>query len=133
MEQQTEGYVVSETPPYEIVRSPLMTEDDLHELKETCEMLDLYYNSERFKKSIAFLFTKIPPYSLFQGLSGAFSSSSYERKNFSSTRQCDLLYEYGKKILSEEDAQTLEELIYDDFILSGNTRRWHKWIKREKK
>ena len=133
MATQTEGYVVREEPPYEIVRSPLMTEEDLAELKRTCEMLDLYYNSERFKSSMAYLFTKSTPYALFSGLAQAFALSPYENKNFSSTRQCDLLFEHGKTFLTKEEAAELEECIYNDFIASGNTRKWHKWIKTEKK
>lgn len=133
MEKEADGYVVRKDPPYEIVSSPLMSENDLAELKRTCEMLDLYYNSERFKKSIAFLLEKVAPYELFSGLSDAFLSSPYEWKSFSSTRQCDLLYEYGKNILSGEDVRLLEERIYDDFIISGNTRKWHKWIKKSNK
>lgn len=133
MERESAGYVVRSEPPYEIVRSPEMSESDLIELKETCEMLDLYYNSERFKRSMAFLLTKRAPYELFRGLADAFSSSPFEKRYFSSTRQCDLLFDYAKTFLSEEDVPVVERLIYEDFAADGNVRKWHRFLKKEEK
>lgn len=130
MAENAQGYVVNDFPPYEIVSSPCMTEEDLAELKDVSEMLDLYYNSERFQKSISFLLDEIKPYTLFLSLSKLFLSLGYEKKTFSATRQCDLLFEFGKSVLPAEKIKVLEECIYDDYILSGNTRKWHRWLKR---
>ena len=93
-------------------------------------MLDLYYNSGRFSKSIRFLTEKLPPHVVFRGLAEEYEEKNVVKSSFSSFAQCDLLFGYGKKVLSEKDAETLEMLIYEDFIAAGNLRKWHRHLSR---
>ncbi|MBR1625141.1 MAG: DUF4080 domain-containing protein [Clostridia bacterium] len=128
---ERDGYVVENTPPYEIVSSPCMTENDLKELKKVEWALNTYYNSDRFHDSIRFLLGKTKSgFDTFLSLYGFFEKSGFEKKNLSSSRQCDLLFSYGESILDEENKNILERLIYDDFIRAGNVRRWHKWLSK---
>ena len=57
-----------------------------------------------------------------------FEKENYDFKTFSASKQSDLLYAYGKEKLNKEETEKLEKLIYEDYLKSGNTRKWHKWI-----
>ena len=123
-----DGYTVNEFPPYEIVSSPRMSAEDLKQLKKTVKFLDIYYNSHRFDGSINFLSSKIKPSEIFSELAEKFEKENYDFKTFSASKQSDLLYAYGKEKLNKEETEKLEKLIYEDYLKSGNTRKWHKWI-----
>lgn len=132
-ETQDKGYRTEQEPPYEILCSPDMTEDDLAELKKTEWTLNLFYNSDRFHTSIRFLLDRSEnAYELFLSLEEAFRKTGFEKKNLSSSRQCDLLYEYGKERFRKEDVEILEKKIYEDYVSAGNVRKWHKWLFRQK-
>lgn len=126
----SDGFITENEPPYEVKSTPYMSESDLAELKKTVSMLDLYYNSGRFSKSIRFLTEKLPPHVVFRGLAEEYEDKNVVKSSFSSFAQCDLLFGYGKKVLSEKDAETLEMLIYEDFIAAGNLRKWHRHLSR---
>ena len=123
-----DGYTVNECPPYEIISSPRMSAEDLKQLKKTVKFLDIYYNSHRFDGSINFLSSKIKPSEIFSELAEKFEKENYDFKTFSASKQSDLLYAYGKEKLNKEENEKLEKLIYEDYVKSGNTRKWHKWI-----
>ena len=131
--ERKDEYVTEKKPPYEVLRSPYMSEEDFAELKKAEWALNVFYNSDRFHSSIRFLLDRVESaYETFLALEKAFSLSGFERKNLSSSRQCDLLFDYGKTVLSEQDLTIFENLIYEDFIAAGNVRKWHKWIKKGK-
>ena len=123
-----DGYVIENTPPYEIVSSPQMTEEDLKELKKAEKILNIYYNSGRFKKSMDFILQKISPYSFFLSLALFYEKNDVKKVTLSAKKQSDLLYEYCALIFSQSDLSETEKRIYEDFIDSGNVRKWHKWI-----
>lgn len=125
-----DGYQISPVPPYEIISSPDMSSDDLAELKVVEKYLNTYANSGRFKGTVDYLIPKFfEPYDFFLSLGNFINSSEKYVKNFSSSRQCDALFEFLSVHLSECDLFKAEELIYRDFIASGNVRKWHKWLK----
>ena len=131
--ENADGYKVSPLPPYEIISSPDMSEEDVKELKNVSEMLDLYYNSGRFVKIMNFILDKFSPYSFFLGISRFYSEKSYSKRTLSALGQSDALYEYLSTILDGDALGEAERLIYDDYILAGNVRKWHKWIEKTKK
>lgn len=131
--ENADGYKVSPLPPYEIISSPDMSEEDVKELKNVSEMLDLYYNSGRFVKIMNFILDKFSPYSFFLGISRFYSEKSYSKRTLSALGQSDALYEYLSTILDGDALGEAERLIYEDYILAGNVRKWHKWIEKTKK
>lgn len=130
--KNADGYTVSSVPPYEIISSPDMSEEDVKELKNVSEMLDLYYNSGRFAKTMNFILDKFSPYSFFLGIYRYFSEKSYSKRTLSALGQSDALYEYLSTLMDGESLMTAERLIYEDYVLSGNVRKWHRWLEKNK-
>ena len=128
--ENCDGYVVSDFPPYEIVSSPSMTEEDLQELKKAEKTLNIYYNSGRFKLSMNYILSKVLPYTFFLGLATFYEKNDVNKINLSAKKQSDLLFEYCSEIFSKSTLSEIENLIYDDYVASGNVRRWHKWIRK---
>ena len=49
------GYIFDEEPPYEVISNNYISYDELIRIKEIEELLELYYNSHHFEKSIEFI------------------------------------------------------------------------------
>lgn len=49
------GYIYSPLPPYEIISNKYMSTNDLNEIHCTEEMLEIYYNSNKFKNTFDYL------------------------------------------------------------------------------
>ena len=125
------GYVFDPNPPYEIKSSPALSTDDVLLLKNVEYMLNVYYNSGRFTKSISYLFDIYKsPFDLFLDIYNFFIEKQIEKQKFEPYQQCDLLYEFATRFLDEKQLKTLEKHIYFDYISSGNIRRWHRWMKK---
>ncbi len=48
-----EGYAFSSTPPYTILRTPNLSFDEIGHIEDVSRLLDLYFNSRRFTRSLA--------------------------------------------------------------------------------
>ena len=75
-----------------------------------------------------FILQKISPYSFFLSLALFYEKNDVKKVTLSAKKQSDLLYEYCALIFSQSDLSETEKRIYEDFIDSGNVRKWHKWI-----
>ncbi|MEG2014458.1 MAG: DUF4080 domain-containing protein, partial [Clostridia bacterium] len=135
MEKQSDGYEVGSMPPYEVLSSPMLTYNEILQLKEAEHMLERYKNSGRFVESIAFLLPKyFSPYEFFLGIA-RYTESVMKGKVVSSYYQSNLLYEYATKeviIDSEDDyssfCSALACAIASDYKNSGNARAWKKRV-----
>ena len=128
IERMRDNYVVQESAPYEIFSSKWLSFDDILELKEVENMLNLYYNSGRFKESVEYLLGAFSPYQLFYLLSQFYKKMGAHSKNLSAKAHCDMLFEFAKKAAAAQGRQVflekLKELINEDYLNSGNLRKW---------
>lgn len=130
IEKEDRDYVISPVPPYEIISSPDMSSDDLAKLKIVEKSLNQYANSGRFSRTMDYLIPKFfTPYEFFLALGNFIKNTDRYSVNFSSSRQCDALFEFLSTRLNESDLNEAEKLIYLDFVNAGNVRKWHKWLK----
>ncbi len=61
---EKEGYVYSDSPPYKISSTPWLSQDEIEEIEIIGRLMDLVYNSGRFKASIDII-SGIMPLSVF--------------------------------------------------------------------
>lgn len=130
LQKNSEGYTSFKTSPYEIINTPHLSYKDVLELKGVEDLLELYYNSGRFKKSIGYLIDCYQsPYILFKDLANFYKRLSFNRRNTQPKTQCDLLLDYITKIKSvdvaEVDCNFAKSLIAEDYYTSGNIREWY--------
>lgn len=119
--------VYSDEAPYEILHSPALSFWDIAELKEAEEMLELYYNSGRFIRSVAMILDRVSPYEVFSGLYRTMKKKNSDRMSLSARQQCDIIYSYGREIFSSDsDTDALFSAVNEDFAADGNVRVWRK-------
>lgn len=128
MERQRENYLIQNSAPYEVYASEWMSFEDMLELKGVEKMLELYYNSGRFRKSIDFLLENFAPYQLFFSLAEFYKKKGADRKNLSANAHCDMLFDFARENagLKEGLLDKISELINEDYLNSGNIRKWKR-------
>jgi len=131
MAKNSEGYSVSEYSPYEIYSSPELSFEDVIELKNVNTVLEIYYNSGKFKNSLAYLIDGCEDvYGIFLSLYNFSVEKGCVLNNLSFNGKCDLLFLFGENIFSKngnsERLLDFERLIEQDFEEAGNNRKWRK-------
>ncbi len=103
MEKNAEslGIVYTKAPPYEILHTPWLSYEELCLLKSVEKVLDLYYNSHRFIKSLAFLLRFFnTPFDFFHALSVYFQDKGLNELNHSNEGYYRILYDFAASSLS---------------------------------
>ena len=116
------GMVYSPYPPYEILKTNTVSYDEMLKLKKIEEMVDKYYNSQKFNNILKYLVVKFDtPFDFYQSLSEFFDKKGYFNKNIGNNEYYKVFLDFNMEIL-KEDASELMDLIKFDY-LSFNKRR----------
>ncbi|MEG0501577.1 MAG: B12-binding domain-containing radical SAM protein [Cellulosilyticaceae bacterium] len=74
------GIVYKEEAPYEVLYTDYLSYDEMIRLHNIEEMLERYYNSERFKTSLEYLYTLFDtPFDFYQALANYWEEKSYDK------------------------------------------------------
>jgi len=89
----------SPDPPYEVISTPWLSENELAVLRKCEDALDRTYNSGRFLLTLDYLINTvgITPFSLFCGIGGAVTGAGMSLGEYSAT-----LFKYLKSLTDEE-------------------------------
>lgn len=118
------GYVYRNYPPYEVISNSFIGYDDIIELKNIENVLDKYYNSGSFKKTVDFLFEKYESkYDLFYCIGKYFADNFPAGFSFSKQKLFDIMYECFKFF----DNDFVEALKYD-FLLCFRAAKRPYWF-----
>ena len=102
------GYVFSAYPPYEIIKNCYLSYAEISELKRVEDVLERFYNSGRFKRSLAKIETLFDtPYEMFMFLSDEFRIRKLTYKSVSTKVLYDLLSELFDDKISDFDRTLL--------------------------
>ncbi len=106
-----------QSPPYEIISSEYMSEDDLKELKKVEYIVDKLYNTNRFHFTLKYLFDKYnSPYQIFKEIADFF-----EEKNLYRGMSMNTIYETMLQFL--KNSSKAKDLLRLDFIVTNNSRK----------
>lgn len=116
------GIVYRDSPPYEVLYTKWLSYGELLRLKRIEEMVELYYNSGQFSKTLSVLAKRFAgPFSLFEAL-----AAYYERKGyFLNAPARSYRYQALLDFVTETDGERAElyrELLTFDFYLRENAR-----------
>jgi radical SAM superfamily enzyme YgiQ (UPF0313 family) len=130
-----QGTVTFGTPPYEVAFTPDLSFDDILKLKTAEEMLEIYYNSNRFPSAVNFLVPDyFSPFEFLLRLGEYYYKTYPERQNISQHAQCGLLFDFAAENISVENKKDflakLVDLINADYLSSGNIRKWRRSCNR---
>jgi len=150
-EKNNFNYVYTTYPPYEVLKNDFISYADLKKLKKVEAVLEFYYNSSRFKKSLDYLIQFYSsPFNFYDKLANYYEVNGLFDRKVSSEEQYDILAKFVienlcSKTINNDEENINEAFEYEkfiqylkyDFIQHFNTKReWMpqynpKWLKEK--
>ena len=116
--RETYGLCHSIYPPYEVLETPEISFAELAQLKQLEEVVEIYYNSGRFAKSLSFLLRRFPsPARFFLDLAHSIPDQAVGKYAY-----YDILFAFAEKS-AEPELEKLKWLIRADLCLNERPRR----------
>jgi radical SAM superfamily enzyme YgiQ (UPF0313 family) len=125
MEAEAEKWGIVHSPftPYEVLKTNDISYDELLLLKRAEEMVDKYYNSQKFGTIIRYFLPKFKTaFDFYLNLGNFFYEKGYFNRNIASTDYYKVFLEFNSEFL-QEDSETLKEIIKFDY-LKFNRKKW---------
>ncbi|WP_066895339.1 B12-binding domain-containing radical SAM protein [Clostridium nigeriense] len=124
------GMKYSPYPPYEILKTNHISYYELLKLKKVEEMVDKYYNSQKFNNIIKYLVKKFEtPFDFYYELGMYFEEKGYFNRNIGNSEYYRVFLDFNMEIL-KEDNFILKELIRFDYLNFNKKRGIPDFIKR---
>ena len=109
------GYVFSKNPPYEILQNHSLTNEEILRMKAVEDVLNRYYNSGRYGRTLSFLAEKSSaPWALYEDLSRWFLEKGLLGRGISARNASEELLAYAVNRYPEE-RETLCWCLLEDF------------------
>ncbi|OOB79879.1 MAG: hypothetical protein BEN18_02545 [Epulopiscium sp. Nuni2H_MBin001] len=116
------GIVYKDLPPYEVLYTNYITYDEIVLLHQVEEMLERYYNSNRFTTSLEYLFSLYnSEFDLFESLAKYWSLKQYDKVAHKKSAYYLLLLEFGQTV-QNCNIELLKELIRWDWLCHENLK-----------
>ncbi len=125
MIQETEkwGMIYSPYPPYEILCTDSMSYEEILKIKRIEEVVDKYYNSQKFGNILKYFVPKFKsPFDFYFELGIYFKDKGYLDRKISSSEYYKVFIDFAKDVL-QEDTGNLSEIIKFDY-LKFNKKKW---------
>lgn len=108
------GLIYGEKPAYEVLGTKWLSYDDILLLKGIEEMVEVYYNSGQFEKTIKGLQTCFSDsFSFYQALSEFYRDKGYGLAASSRIAKYEVLREFSEKYAAERHPEITELLVFD--------------------
>lgn len=123
-EKELYDYKYTSYPPYEILENKFISFEEITKLKNVEEMVDIFYNSARYKNSLKFVEEKFDtPFEFYFELSVYAKENGYMDRKISAEEWFDVLAKFYFENKFEDYAEFLKNLKTDHFNNFGNKRR----------
>ena len=123
-EKELYDYKYTSYPPYEILENKFISFEEITKLKNVEEMVDIFYNSARYKNSLKFVEEKFDtPFEFYFELSVYAKENGYMDRKISAEEWFDVLAKFYFENKFEDYAEFLKNLKIDHFNNFGNKRR----------
>ncbi|MDD7793011.1 B12-binding domain-containing radical SAM protein [Clostridium sp. 'White wine YQ'] len=123
-ESEKWGMEYSPYPPYEILRTSVLSYDEVIKLKKVEEMVDKYYNSEKFYNILNFFVNMFEtPFDFYYELGMFFEEKGYFNRNIGNVEYYKVFIDFYTEKLSGDKLLELKEIIKFDY-LSFNKKKW---------
>lgn len=116
------GMKFSPYPPYEILKTKDLSYEELLKLKKVEEMVDKYYNSQKFNNIINYLVKQFDnPFDFYYELGKYFDKKGYFNRNIGNSEYYKVFLDFNMEILNGDESYLKDIIKYD--YLSFNKRR----------
>ena len=110
------GIVYKSQPPYEVLSTPWLSFSDLLRLKAIEEMVEIYYNSHQFGRTLERLVPAFPSPFTFFGELARYYEGRQEGQKSSRARKYELLLDFAAERFPKEEARYRELLTIDYYL-----------------
>lgn len=118
------GIAFTSEPPYEVLCTDWLSYGDILELKQVEEMVEVYYNSGQFEKSIEFLEKYFDtPYELYRALGKFYGERFQNGEKHTRLKRYELLLEFAKEKGTGGTQELAEWLTYDVYLRENSKKR----------
>lgn len=121
------GIVYRSNPVYEVLYTKWLNHDDLLQIKKVEEMVELYYNSNQFTKTLAALEQVFATaFDLYQALGDFYEEMGYTSQSPSRITKYHILLAFAKRF-DEKNEDLYKELLLFDLYLRENLKSRPEW------
>lgn len=125
-----EPAVYTYEPPYEVLQTPYISYEELLRLKGIEDIVEKYYNSGAFSRSLKNLYRSFPsPFDLFEALADFYSECGFDKIGIPRDRLYEILLDFARTLQNIAIPQFTELLLFD--YLENNKPRTPAWAARE--
>jgi radical SAM superfamily enzyme YgiQ (UPF0313 family) len=101
-------------PPYEILRTDKISYVEIQKLKRVEEVVDKYYNSQKFNTILNFFIKRFEtPFEFYYSLGEFFESKGYFQRNIGNSEYYRVFLDYNREILGKEEDYLVDIIKYD--------------------
>ena len=132
MEEEVKKYSIlyRNQPPYEVLGTKWLSYDEIILLKGVEELVELYYNSGQYtltlKYAVPFFFFFFRFYEMF---SAWYRGKGYHKLNHNRLEKYNILREFLREHIDENEWDTLDEIMLYDMYLRENVKGRPAWAK----
>lgn len=121
-EAERYGMKYSPYPPYEILKTDLVSYEEMLKLKKVEEMVDKYYNSRKFNYIIKYFENKFDnAFEFYYELGVFFENKGYFNRNIGNIEYYKVFLDFNYEIL-KEDNEFLSEIVKFNYLLHNKKR-----------
>ncbi len=110
-------------PPYEVLSTRWLSYHDVQKLKGVEQMVEVYYNSQQFTRTLALLEPGFPDiFSLYESLAAYYESQKLNGRSHSRLARYEILHAWMKSFMEAGRMPELEDALMYDLYLRENAK-----------
>ena len=132
MEEEVKKYSIlyRNQPPYEVLGTKWLSYDEIILLKGVEELVELYYNSGQYTLTLKYAVPFFEsPFRFYEMFSAWYRGKSYHKLNHNRLEKYNILREFLREHIHENEWDTLDEIMLYDMYLRENVKGRPAWAK----
>lgn len=132
MEEEVKKYSIlyHNQPPYEVLGTKWLSYDEIILLKGVEELVELYYNSGQYTLTLKYAVPFFEsPFRFYEMFSAWYRGKGYHKLNHNRLEKYNILREFLREHIDENEWDTLDEIMLYDMYLRENVKGRPAWAK----
>lgn len=132
MEEEVKKYSIlyRNQPPYEVLGTKWLSYDEIILLKGVEELVELYYNSGQYTLTLKYAVPFFEsPFRFYEMFSAWYRGKGYHKLNHNRLEKYNILREFLREHIDENEWDTLDEIMLYDMYLRENVKGRPEWAK----
>ena len=132
MEEEVKKYSIlyRNQPPYEVLGTKWLSYDEIILLKGVEELVELYYNSGQYTITLKYAVPFFEsPFRFYEMFSAWYRGKGYHKLNHNRLEKYNILREFLREHIDENEWDTLDEIMLYDMYLRENVKGRPAWAK----